>query len=166
MRELHPKPLNAANFATYGEIIEARATPLVINEGHAKRYHDLAALDLLADGGRAVVSIFHSTPPSYPFVIRTMERHPKSSQAFVPLSGRPFLVVVAPAGAFDEAAIEAFVASPTQGVNFRKGVWHHFNLALEAESALLVIDRDAPDENTDEVQLASPLLLRAPDSYP
>lgn len=166
MRELHPKPLTALAFVRFGDVIEARGSPLLINQSHAKRYHDLAALDLLADGGRAVMSIFHSTPPAYPFAIREMERHPKSTQAFVPLSGRPFLVVVAPPGAFDEGAIEAFVAAPGQGINLHKGVWHHFNLALEAESAFLVIDRDAADENTDEVTLSAPILLHAPERAP
>ncbi len=163
MRELRPKPLTAEAFARFGDVIEARGAPRSINQGHAKRYHDLAALDLLADGGRATMSIFHSTPPTYPFAIREMERHPKSTQAFVPLSGRPFLVVVAPPGAFDEGAIEAFVASPAQGINLHKGVWHHFNLALEAESAFLVVDRDASDENNDEVTLSTPILLHAPE---
>jgi ureidoglycolate lyase len=166
MRELRPKPLTVETFARFGDVIEARGAPLVINQGHAKRYHDLAALDLLADGGRTAMSIFHSTPPVYPFAIREMERHPKSTQAFVPLSGRPFLVVVAPRGAFDGSAIEAFVASPEQGINLYKGVWHHFNLALEAESAFLVIDRDAPDDNTDAVMLSAPILLHAPERGP
>lgn len=162
MRALHPLPLNAAAFARYGELIEARGAPRTINQGHALRFDDLAALDLGADNGRAIVSIFRSTPPAYPFAIERMERHPKSSQAFMPLSGRPFLLVVAPAGAFDAAAIEAFVAAPDQGVNLRKGVWHHFNLALMAPSEFLVIDRDGQDENNDEVKLAEPLLLHAP----
>lgn len=163
MKALHPHPLTQEAFARYGDVIEARGEPRLINQGHAKRYDDLAALDLAADAGRATVSIFHSTPPTYPFAIRVMERHPKSTQAFVPLSGRPFLVVVAPSGAFDAGAIEAFVAAPGQGINLHKGVWHHFNLALDAESAFLVIDRDAADENTDEVALAEPLLLHAPE---
>lgn len=163
MRELRPKPLTVEAFAPFGDLIEARGAPLLINQGHAKRYHDLAALDVASEGGRAVVSIFHSTPPAYPFVIREMERHPKSTQAFVPLSGRPFLVVVAPLGPFNENAIEAFVAMPEQGINLHKGVWHHFNLALEAESAFLVIDRDAADENTDEVMLGAPILIHAPE---
>jgi len=163
MRELRPKPLTAQAFARFGDVIEARGAPLLINQGHAKRYHDLATLDLLADGGRTTVSVFHSTPPAFPFAIREMERHPKSTQAFMPLSGRPFVVVVAPAGAFDEHTIEAFVVSPQQGINLHKGVWHHFNLALEAESAFLVIDRDAADENTDAVTLSAPILLHAPE---
>ncbi len=162
MRALHPAPLTAANFARFGDVIEARGAARTINEGHALRFHDLAALELDADGGRGVVSIFRSTPPAYPFAIKTMERHPKSSQAFMPLSGRAFLVVVAPAGDFDAGSVEAFVASASQGVNLRKGVWHHFNLALEAASEFLVIDRDGPDENTDEVTLDAPLLLHAP----
>jgi ureidoglycolate lyase len=166
MRELRPKPLTAEAFSRFGDVIEARGAPRSINQGHAKRYHDLAALDLLANGGRTVVSIFHSTPPEYPFLIREMEQHPKSTQAFVPTSGRPFLVVVAPPGAFDESAIEAFVASPEQGINLHKGVWHHFNLALEVESAFLVIDRDAADENNDEVTLSAPILLHAPERSP
>lgn len=166
MRALRPKPLTAEAFARFGDVIEARGASRLINESHAKRYHDLAGLDLLADGGRPIVSIFHSTPPAYPFAIREMERHPKSTQAFMPLSGRPFLVVAAPPGVFDESAIEAFVASPEQGINLHKGVWHHFNLALEAESAFLVIDRDAADENTDAVKLSAPILLHAPERAP
>jgi ureidoglycolate lyase len=59
--------------------------------------------------------------------------------------------------------VEAFVAAPGQGVNLHKGVWHHFNLALHAPSEFLVIDRDAADNNTDEVTLREPLLLHAPE---
>jgi|CXWL01.1.fsa_nt_gi ureidoglycolate lyase len=163
MNALHPKPLTAEAFARFGDVIEARGAFRVINDGHAQRFHDLAALDLGADGGRAAISIFRSTPPVYPFAIQTMERHPKSTQAFMPLSGRAFLVVVAPPGAFDAASIEAFVVVPSQGVNLHKGVWHHFNLALGATSDFLVIDRDGPDENTDEVTVSPPLMLHAPE---
>jgi ureidoglycolate lyase len=39
-------------------------------------------------------------------------------------------------------------------VNYAKGTWHHFLLALEAESDFLVVDRDGgPGENLDEVEL-------------
>jgi ureidoglycolate lyase len=62
-------------------------------------------------------------------------------------------VAVAPRGAFDPAAVRLFRASPDQGVNYRAGVWHHFLLALEAESDFLVVDRAGPGENLDEVEL-------------
>ena len=44
-------------------------------------------------------------------------------------------------------------AAPDQGVNYAKGVWHHFLLPLEAESDFLVIDRAGPGDNLDEIEL-------------
>lgn len=155
MRRITPAPLTADAFAPFGELISAEAAREVrpINDGHTQRFHALAALDLMAQGGRPVVSIFRSTPLAAPIVIREMERHPLSSQAFVPLSPRPYLVVVAPPGDFDATRIRVFRAQG-QGVNFRAGTWHHFNLALEAVSDFLVIDRAADDENCDVATLA------------
>ena len=104
----------------------------------------------------AIVSIFRSTPVTLPFTLTVMENHPLGSQAFMPLSGRPYIVVVAPQGPFDAGKIEAFRAAPGQGVNFRPGTWHHFNLALEAVSDFLVIDRDGRGDNCEEVTLERP----------
>jgi ureidoglycolate lyase len=50
-------------------------------------------------------------------------------------------------------------------VNYRKGTWHHFNLALGETSDFLVIDRDADDNNTDEIALDPPLTLHAPEGW-
>ena len=155
MRRITPAPLTADAFAPFGEVIGAEAAREVraINDGHTQRFHALATLDLAAQGGRPIVSIFRSTPLPAPLVVRALERHPLSSQTFVPLSSRPYLVVVAPPGDFDVSAIRVFRAEG-QGVNFRAGTWHHFNLALEAVSDFLVIDREADDENCDVATLA------------
>ncbi|HLZ76514.1 ureidoglycolate lyase [Phenylobacterium sp.] len=149
-----PEPLTAEAFAPFGEVIEAseRAEQIAINYGMTTRFNDLAAVDVGDDKGRAILSIFRGRPLSPP-VLRVFERHPLGSQAFVPLSGRPFLVAVAPAGAFDPAAIRLFRAAPHQGVNYAKGVWHHFLLPLGAESDFLVIDRAGPGDNLDEIEL-------------
>jgi ureidoglycolate lyase len=74
------------------------------------------------------------------------------SQSFVPLSGRPYLVAVAPAGAFDVAKVRLFRAEGHQGVHYRKGVWHHFLLVLD-EGDFLVVDRAGPGNNLDEIEL-------------
>lgn len=142
-RTLKADPLTAAAFAPFGDVIEASdtAVQLAINYGNTTRYHDLAKLDLSAAGGRAGISIFRSTPLAVPVKIKVMEFHPLSSQAFVPLSGRPYLVVVAPPGPFYADAMHAFVATGGQGVNYHPGTWHHFSLALEEVSDFLVIDR-------------------------
>ena len=150
IRAIIPEPLTAAEFKPFGDVIEASADVVqkAINYGNTTRFHDLAGIDTIKNGGRAGVSIFRSTPLALPITIKLMEYHPLSSQAFVPLSGRPYLVVVAPAGAFDAGGIRAFVASGNQGVNYRAGTWHHFSLALEDTSDFLVIDRIADEDDT------------------
>jgi ureidoglycolate lyase len=155
MRDVTPAPLTAEAFAPYGDVIEAtdRAERIPINYGWTTRYRDLAALDYGDDGGRAMVSIMRSKPMT-PLVLKIFERHPIGSQAFIPLQGRPFLVAVAPPGDFDPAAVRVFRAEASQGVNYAKGTWHHFLLALDAESDFLVIDRDGPGDNLDEIELA------------
>lgn len=155
MRRITPEALTPEAFAPFGEAISVDAAREVrtINAGHTQRFHGLATLDLSTAGGRGIVSIFRSTPLPAPLVIREMERHPLSTQAFVPLSPRPYLVVVAPPGDFDATKIRVFRAQG-QGVNFHAGTWHHFNLALEAVSDFLVIDREADDVNCDVATLA------------
>ncbi|MFL5296676.1 MAG: ureidoglycolate lyase [Phenylobacterium sp.] len=155
MRDLAPEPLTADAFSPFGDVIEAsdRAERIVINYGQTVRFDDLAHIDVADGGGHAVVSIFRGRPLEPP-ILKVFERHPLGSQSFTPLSGRPFLVVVAPPGDFDPVAIRVFRAAAHQGVNYAKGTWHHFLLPLAAESDFLVIDRAGADENLDEVELA------------
>lgn len=160
-RLLKPEPLTAAGFAPYGDVIEPASARenRVINEGHTLRAHDLARLDLLSEGGRPIVSHFRTTPLPRPIAIKIMERHPLSSQAFYPLSGRPYLVAVAPRGDFDAAQLRVFLAAAHQGVNYHAGTWHHYNLALDLPSDFLVIDREADDKNCDEVILEDDIVI-------
>lgn len=153
MREIDPLPLTAEAFAPFGDVIEAseRAERIAINYGYTTRFNDLAGIDV--GDGRAIVSLFRARSLEPP-VLKIFERHPLGSQAFVPLQMRPFLVAVAPAGAFDPRAVQVFRAAASQGVDYAAGVWHHFLLPLEAESDFLVIDRAGPGENLDEVELA------------
>lgn len=154
MRRIVPEPLTADAFAPFGDVIEATdaAEVMPINYGWTTRYNALA--DVAVGDGRAIISIFRSKPLTPP-VLKIFERHPLGSQAFMPLNGRPFLVAVAPSGDFDAAGVRVFRAAATQGVNYAKGTWHHFLLALEAESDFLVVDRDgAIGENLDEIELS------------
>jgi ureidoglycolate lyase len=155
MREMTPEPLTAEAFAPFGSVIEAsdEAVKLDINQGHAVRYDRLAEIDVGDEGGTGAISLFRAKPLAH-LVLRGFERHPLGSQAFMPLSGRPYLVAVAPAGRFDPTRIRLFRAEPHQGVHYRKGVWHHFLLVLE-ESDFLVVDRAGPGDNCEEIELAS-----------
>lgn len=154
MRELTPEPLTAKAFAPFGSVIEASdaAVKLDINQGHAVRYDRLAEVDVADEGGAGAISLFRAQPLAEP-VLKVFERHPLGSQSFVPLGGRSYLVAVAPPGDFDPAAVRVFRAEGNQGVHYRKGVWHHFLLVLDADSDFLVVDRAGPGENCEEVEL-------------
>jgi len=152
-RLLKPESLTQSAFASFGDVVstDTARERRAINYGQTDRFHDLARLDLTAQNGQPIISLFRTKPLPRPIPIKVMERHPLSSQAFYPLSGRPYLVVVAPSGDFDARGIRVFLAQGDQGVNYHAGTWHHFSLALDGISDFLVIDRDGPEKNCDEV---------------
>lgn len=161
---LYPEPLTREAFAPFGDVIEVSEAVrhFTINAGNTERYHDLAHLNPGPDG-HIIVSIFRGQPRSLPFRVEMMERHPLASQAFVPLSGRPYLVVVAPPGNAPGASeLRTFVARGDQGVNYATGVWHHPLMALEAVSDFLVIDRSGSGPNCDEASLDPAGVIVAP----
>jgi ureidoglycolate lyase len=142
--------LTAEAFAPFGEVIstDAARTTYAVNDGNSQRFHALGHVECA--GGAAVLSIFRAQPRPLPFAVAMLERHPLGSQAFVPLSKTPYLVVVA---TDPSATPRAFLATNGQGVNFFRGTWHHPLLALERESDFLVVDREGDGGNCDEQAL-------------
>ena len=149
-------PLTRAAFAPFGDVIESEGRDhYPINAGMAQRYHDLAEVDGLAGGGRPLISLLKAKPVALPLLLRLMERHPLSSQAFIPLSAVPFLVVVAPASrTLDLACLKAFRSNGRQGINYRRGTWHHPLLALDSVSDFLIVDRGGEGDNCDEIDIS------------
>lgn len=161
VRALAVELLTPAAFAPFGEVIAADAarTTYAVNDGTSQRFHALG--HVAGDGGTTVLSIFRAQPRALPFTVAMLERHPLGTQAFVPLSGAPYLVVVAAAPSLPP---RAFLARGDQGINLHKGTWHHPLLALERESDFLVVDREGADDNCDEVALAAPWIIANADA--
>jgi ureidoglycolate lyase len=160
-RVLRPIPLRPESFRPFGEVIGTHGPSVAINYGATQKFGDQAEV-FAGGGGSVAVHIYRSKPPSFPVPLLVMENHPLGSQLFMPLSGRPYLVVVAPRGPFDASMIQAFVAAPDQGVNIAPGVWHHYNLALGGVSDFLVVDREDPATNLEEIALDGSIVLEAP----
>lgn len=151
MNAVTVEPLTAASFAPFGEVIEAGGPGEPANQGTATRYRELIQLDTAADGGHTAVGLFRAEPSREPVELRLLERHPLGSQAFVPMNAGRYLVVVASG---DDAprldGMRAFLADGLQGVNYRRGVWHHPLLTLDHVTDFLVIDRAGPGDNCEE----------------
>lgn len=162
------EPLTKLAFAEFGEVIEAENSDFfMINNGSTKRFHKLASADVEEQGGRTIMSIFEATPLEYPLTIKMLERHPLGSQAFIPLLGQPYLIVVAPKG--DNPALSqcrAFLSNGKQGVNYLKGVWHHPVLALTEQDRFLIVDRAGEGNNCEEVHFEDHLVSLHLDGLP
>lgn len=156
---LRPVPLTRERFAPYGDVIEFTSDRREsMNESRFDRFNDLAEVDV---DERVAISIARSrAATSLPYRFDVVERHPKGSQAFVPLEPFRFVVVVAPPGESVEASdLRAFVTNGRQGINYRRGTWHMPLIAFEAGQRFLVIDRAGSGANCEEHVLDEAVLL-------
>ena len=160
-RELYVEPLAAETFAPFGDVIEERVESDAMNEARFSRFDELCAVD--TDGTVSVAIARCERPSRFPYEINLLERHPLGSQAFVPLDGQQFVVVVAPAGDPPSAAsLRAFLSNGRQGVNYARGTWHMPLIGLESGQRFLVIDRGAVSGNCEEHALSDPARLNVP----
>ncbi|WP_341861380.1 ureidoglycolate lyase [Gymnodinialimonas sp. 57CJ19] len=149
-QQLQAQPLTAEAFAPYGEVLEATGeADKIINQGLCGRFHDRAQLDFGPDG-RAGISVFHGEVRLWPITVELVERHPEGSQAFICMSGHPFLVVVADDENGTPAKPRAFVAAPGQGINFHRNTWHGVLTPLHAPGLFAVVDRIGTTPNLEE----------------
>ena len=79
-----------------------------------------------------------------------MERHPEGSQAFIPMSMDPFLVIVAPDQGGAPGLPRAFLTEAGQAINFHRGTWHGVLTPLVAPGLFSVVDRIGDGANLEE----------------
>lgn len=156
---LRTEPLTAGAFAPFGDVLEA-ASPhdKLINEGLCKRFHDRARMDFGPEG-RAGISMFQAEARAMPYTCALVERHPEGSQAFVPMTADPFLVIVAEDEGGHPVRFRAFLTAPGQGINLLRNTWHGVLTPLAPPGLFAVIDRIGDTANLEEYPLAHPLLV-------
>ena len=143
-----PKAINKENFSKYGDLITTKdIEPLIINDGYAKRFDNIAKLDTSSENGETTISIFSALKRTFPMKVHMMECHPLGSQAFIPMKETTFLCFVAPSGEKpDLEKIESFIIPPGLGINYKPGTWH-FPLISTEDMNVLVVDRKGAGEN-------------------
>ena len=146
------EPLTPEAFAPFGDVLEAEGPPdRLINQGLCGRFHDRARLDF--GEGRAGISVFKAEPRALPYRLDLVERHPLGSQAFLPMSLDPFLVIVAEGQETAPGRIRAFLTRPGQGVNLLRNTWHGVLTPLCAPGLFAVVDRIGEGANLEEYRL-------------
>jgi ureidoglycolate lyase len=158
MNTLRPLPLTAESFAPFGDVLEATGDFRLINAGLCQRHHDRAALDFGPEG-RAGISIFKAEPRALPYSFDLIERHPEGSQAFLPMTGDPFLVIVATS---PDVSPQAFLTNGAQGINLHRGTWHGVLTPLHAPGLFAVVDRIGTTPNLEEHRYAQPWTVLSP----
>ncbi len=131
---MRAEPLTAEAFAPFGDVIS--------NQGTALRFDFAARLVNLRAHAKANLCAVHAQPQSLPLEVKLLERHPHSSQAFLPMVCGRLLVVVAPTakdGGPDLAGLRAFTCLPGQGINYAPGTWHHPMVVLDAPAELAML---------------------------
>ncbi len=157
-RQIAIEPISADAFSTYGDLIQFEGEPdKIINQGQCERYHDRALLDF--SDGRAGISLFNANPRSLPYQLDMVERHPEGSQAFVPMTYQPFLVVVADDADGKPTQPRAFMTKPGQVINYHKGTWHGVLTPLHGPGLFAVVDRIGDGSNLEEYWFETPYLV-------
>jgi len=152
------EPMSADAFAPFGDLLEAKGTPdKIINQGLCGRFHDRARMDF--SDGRVGISIFHAEKRDLPLKLDLVERHPDGSQAFVPMSHQPFLVVVAEDQNGIPQNIRAFLTEAGQAINIHRGVWHGVLTPLYDPGLFAVIDRIGEGPNLEEYWLPDEVII-------
>ncbi|MGR5063599.1 ureidoglycolate lyase [Photobacterium sp. DNB22_13_2] len=146
MRELTVEPLTKEAFAPFGDVIETDNSEFFyINDRSGQRFHGLGAIDV-SDTAAPLISIVRAAGFDNSLSFDLLEKHPKGSQAFFPLNGERFIVIVAQGDDdIDEPTLRAFITNGNQGVNYHRNVWHYLLFAKNQETDFLTIDRAGED---------------------
>ena len=159
-RRIVLQPLTREALSPFGDVLEAAGEPdRIINAGMCGRFHDLADLDFTGSDARAGISLFRSRARTLPYTLDMMERHPLGSQAFLPMSSDPFMVIVAADDAGKPGAPAAFLTSPGQGVNYHRNTWHGVLTPLIDNGLFAVVDRIGEGDNLEEFTFEQPWLV-------
>ena len=138
------------NFNEFGDFInpyEKKAED--INTNTTKSYFDLANIEILGEDKKVRLNLFDAKKRKFPLMIDMLEKHPFSSQVFLPLGKNPFFVIVCPSSPKpDLNNLNIFKIENGNGVNFNPDIWH-FPLISINDAKFITVDKKHADNNLD-----------------
>lgn len=173
---VNAEPLTPSTFAPFGAVISSQHTSgdsASANYGTATKLFKLSPVTNNYDRAPSKIpstanwNLFRCSPPLHlisndVYSSKVLERHPYSTQTFLPL-GRPawetaYMVIVAPddpSGLPDLSGVRAFLCRGDQAVTYGASTWHAPMIALGATTdfAVLIHENGVSDEDCEEVYL-------------
>jgi ureidoglycolate lyase len=162
--QLIARPISAQAFEPYGQLVEVGGRDGAdMNDGRAQRYLQSTRLET-RHAHPPELYLSDVSPSMGPLTLNYLERHPRSSQAFLPMRGGRFLVCVCLSDGRGDPLLDtlmAFVATAPQGVNYAMGTWHYPIVAIDTATlfSVLMWSEDGRGDfagNCDIFKLAAP----------
>jgi len=153
--------LTPGNFKSYGYVGQVgeglvktiRNGGAILTKSPVGFEHDEAAPD-------HALEFYQVKPEGTSLTAVQAERHPHSSQMFIPMSVEKYLVVVWPDHPETGCTPEAFVAGPQDVVIYKPGVWHHGIVALGREGVFAsTMWKTRGGTDAEFLQLPSPQII-------
>lgn len=143
VRQVRLAAMTAAAFAPFGQVLDS--------PGGMSRRDFAATLTNRRPSARPNLALVRAPLVTLPMIVRQMERHPCSNQAFMPLDVSEYLVIVAPDDGAEAPRLDAALAfrvPGTQGINYEPGIWHCGMMVLGGAGlfAMLVFEDGSPDD--------------------
>lgn len=142
-------PVSAAAFAPFGALVTAAAPDADRLASDLYEGRDDTALATTLDADHPV-QLLSLRSRRWDLRVRFLERHHEIGQAFLPVGGTPYAVVVAAPGASESEhglppldAVHAFVVPGDVAVVLHRGTWHEPPLALVDGGTSLVTSHAA-----------------------
>jgi ureidoglycolate lyase len=148
------QPLTREAFAPFGQVLMAAGDDVPRQEFAAtlKNYRPQATLNM---------AFLLSKPSNPPWQIDALERHPYSSQGFVPVQGTRYLVAVCPSSAAGDPELDRlviFVADGDQAVTYHANVWHAPHTVLDGPGKFIMLRWDVGNAEDTELRPVHPPL--------
>ena len=140
--QLHLVAATPETVAPYGSLIDVPAQggalPVAFYEDSVRVYKPV---NFISDEDTEITL---ASIDRRPMKVIWLERHFKHTQSFIPLSGRPFVIVMAPPTKGELPDIntaQALLFDGSAGFMMHIGTWHEFPFALVDDTRLIVLLR-------------------------
>jgi ureidoglycolate lyase len=164
--KLIAEPISRQAYAPYGNVIAASAElpNRPANFGRAQRFDFLAQVHNLRSTDTPLnLCIFRCSPYTQPVLnVDVLEKHPHSTQVFLPMHDGRFITIVATgAETPDLNTLRAFIVEAPAGISYKPGTWHYPMTALDKQLDLAcVIFEDGGKEDCIIAQLPETLAVQ------